>query len=245
MTVTHHPRATLAAGSFDGGRIREIKPLGFPGEAAPVLRLGPLFYWAWAEAAETAFIDEHPHQSFEIVTYVLEGRVEHRDSLGTVRALDAGGAQLMLTGSGVWHSERILEAPASLLQIWLEPDRKRAIKQPPRYLAADAAALPRSGGLVTVFGKDSPLAGEAPAALYDVTLEAGEHLCRPLAPGEALGALTIDGTPSVDATATEPGSFVVVTDCEAARMTGPGRLVFVELPLKPGYALYHKARPKL
>jgi len=64
-----------ATGQFDGGKITEQKPIGFPGEDAVIERLGPLFYWAWAESREPAEIGLHPHQGYEIITYVLKGKL--------------------------------------------------------------------------------------------------------------------------------------------------------------------------
>ena len=84
-----------AVGAFDGGKITEQKPIGFSGEGSVVKRLGPLFYWAWAHSKEEGAIGLHPHQAFEIMTYVISGRAEHGDTLGTRSTVGAGGVQLM------------------------------------------------------------------------------------------------------------------------------------------------------
>ncbi|MDN4593273.1 hypothetical protein [Polycladomyces subterraneus] len=60
-------------GAFDGGKITEQKPIGFPHEFSAVKRVGPLFYWSWFYAKEEGMIGAHPHQGFEIVTYVIQG----------------------------------------------------------------------------------------------------------------------------------------------------------------------------
>src|SRR5687768_6814587 len=61
----------------------------------------------------------HPHRDMEIITYVLSGEIEHRDSLGTRGILRAGELQRMTAGTGVLHSERNpAEAPLHFLQIW-------------------------------------------------------------------------------------------------------------------------------
>ena len=92
-------------GEFDGGKIREQKPIGFPGEGSEVKRIGSLFYWAWAKAEDAGYIPLHPHQGFEIITYVINGKAEHGDSLGTRSVVGAGGIQVMQTGSAVSHEE--------------------------------------------------------------------------------------------------------------------------------------------
>ena len=75
LAITVYPPARQGRGAFDGGRITEFKPIGFPGDGAEVKRVGPLFYWAWASAHTPSKIGLHPHKAFEIMSYVLEGEI--------------------------------------------------------------------------------------------------------------------------------------------------------------------------
>jgi redox-sensitive bicupin YhaK (pirin superfamily) len=80
--------------------------------------------------------DTHPHRDMEIITYILDGQLEHKDSMGNGRVIQPGEFQYMAAGTGVYHSEfnPSNENPAHLLQIWIHPD-KRGYE--PRYAERD------------------------------------------------------------------------------------------------------------
>ena len=87
---------------------------------------------------------QHPHQNAEIFSYVMEGALEHKDTLGNGSVVAAGGVQYMSAGSGVSHSEFNPSQTEAMrfLQIWLIPDQKNTS---PRYETMDIEAADKMG----------------------------------------------------------------------------------------------------
>ena len=241
-------------GAFDGGRITEVKPIGFPGEASGSGRLGPLFYWAWATAHGYGKIGLHPHRGFEIMSYVLEGEIGHRDTLGTVSRVKAGGAQVMQTGSGVSHEEETLGNFTNFFQIWFEPDLQEAVKRPPTYGEfhhKDFPVLSKDGVTIkSIIGEGGPVALVAPVQMQEITVIPGKQFVRSLKKGKSLATLTIGGGGTWTASKTDQqlsvnhGDFAVIqtnVDTSLALKTEGQdhlRAVIVEIPFEVPYALY-------
>jgi redox-sensitive bicupin YhaK (pirin superfamily) len=89
----------------------------------------------------------HPHQDMEIVTWVLDGELEHKDTLGNADVIYPGLAQRMSAGTGIWHSEMNPsgDQPVHFVQMWVVPDTERIN---PAYQQLDINAQIAKGGLV-------------------------------------------------------------------------------------------------
>jgi len=123
----------------------------------------------------------HPHRDMEILTYVLEGALAHRDSLGHFAVARAGELQRMTAGTGVTHSEynHSEEKPVHFLQIWILPERKGLA---PSY---EQRALGRRRGFalaVSRDGREGSLKIHQDAELHIAELEADEEAAFPLPP---------------------------------------------------------------
>jgi len=114
------------------GAFLENKPIPFP-DRGKTTAYSNLFYWANLVAFETSEFPLHPHEGFEIITFVFKGSVEHYDTATKVwTPLDTGGVQVIHAGSGVQHSERITKG-TQLFQIWFDPDFSKTIHNNASY----------------------------------------------------------------------------------------------------------------
>ena len=126
----------------------------------------------------------HPHRDMEIVTYVLEGALEHRDSLGHGSLIKPGDVQYMSAGSGVTHSEfnPSKTEPVHLYQIWMLPEKK-GLK--PAYDQKNFDEAEKRGKLRLVAspdGRDGSLRIRQDNELYATVLGAGDSVKHPLKP---------------------------------------------------------------
>jgi quercetin 2,3-dioxygenase len=124
----------------------------------------------------------HPHRDMEIVTYILSGSLEHKDSMGNGRVIRTGELQYMSAGSGVQHSEfnPSSEEAVRLLQIWIMPDEKGA---KPRY-AEKSLANAETGKLhlmTSKTGRDGSIAIRQDTDLWLAKLDAGQQVSHSLA----------------------------------------------------------------
>jgi quercetin 2,3-dioxygenase len=169
----------------------------------------------------------HPHRDMEIITYILSGALEHKDSMGNGRVIRAGEFQYMAAGTGVLHSEYnpSAEEAVHLLQIWIQPDKRGA---QPRYAEKsfkDASA----NGLHLVAskdGRDDSIAIHQDADLWLAKLETGNRVVHSLKQGRhawvhiAEGEVALNGKKlSVgDAAAVSKESKLDITAAKASQV---------------------------
>lgn len=120
----------------------------------------------------------HPHRDMEIVTYVLSGALQHKDSLGTGAVITAGEVQRMSAGTGIRHSEFNASGsePVHLLQIWILPDRADITPGYEQKRIPDEEKRGRWKAIATRDGRDDSLTIHQDAALYAAILDDGERI---------------------------------------------------------------------
>ncbi len=161
----------------------------------------------------------HPHRDMEILTYVLEGALEHKDSMGNGSIIRPGDGQRMSAGTGVRHSEANASKTDAvrLLQIWILPDRSG---HQPGYEQKSFSESEKRGKLRVIAspdGEDGSVTIHQDARLYASLLSPGQRVEHKLAPGRfgwlqiAKGAVELNGKAlkQGDGAATDDAELVI------------------------------------
>jgi redox-sensitive bicupin YhaK (pirin superfamily) len=164
----------------------------------------------------------HPHRDMEIVTYVLEGGLAHKDSMGNGSVIKPGDVQYMSAGTGVAHSEFNASdsETAHLYQIWMFPDRQgyKPVYDQKHFTAADKRGKLRL--VVSPDGRDGSVQIRQDNELYATVLAPGESVQHALQPDRhayvqvARGSVTLNGQPL------EAGDGAAISAEKSLELTG-------------------------
>ena len=177
--------------SFSFGHYHDPAHMGF----------GPLRVINEDRVAPGGGFPAHPHSDMEIVSYVLSGSLEHKDSIGTGSVIRPGDVQRMSAGSGIRHSEFNASAAEAVhfLQIWIVPEKTGLT---PGYEQKRFADAQKRGQLALVGsrdGRDGSVTIHQDVELYATLLGAGQSVSHDLGPGRlgwvqvASGSITLNG----------------------------------------------------
>jgi quercetin 2,3-dioxygenase len=182
--IEHRPVSELGGGDLGWLKALHHFHVGARGNPAQQA-LGNLYVWNDDELAPGTGFPPHGHRDVEIITYVREGYVLHRDSLGSEGRIEAGDVQVMSAGTGIEHAE--VGAPnqrTKVFQIWLHP---RVQGGEPRWGTKPFPKSDRAGRFVVLASgftddTDGLLIG-ADTRVLGATLTAGQSLAYDMAPG--------------------------------------------------------------
>ncbi len=162
----------------------------------------------------------HPHSDMEIITYIVKGALQHRDSMGNSAVMRAGDIQRISAGSGIMHSEFNASSsePVHLLQIWLMPDKK-GVK--PGYVEKSFAnAEPNKLHLATSkTGRDGSIPINQDADLYFSKLEAGRKVDLALGPGRHAWLQLIEGELDANGSRLKAGDAAAFDETDALTLS--------------------------
>ncbi len=221
-----------------GFTVRRVLPAAAKQAVGPFIffdHFGPIE----APAEANHDVRPHPHIGLATVTYLYEGAIDHRDSLGSVQRIEPGAINWMTAGSGIVHSER---TPADLagkprrshgLQLWAALPRAHE-ETAPAFIHTPAAAIPVAqfdGGEARVligsaFGLTSPVATFSETLYLDIRLEAGRELILADLPEEA-AIYPVGGQLSIDGEALAPHTMAYLESGTGARVSAATGVQFV------------------
>lgn len=174
---------------------------------------GALRVWNDDAIAAGRGFDPHPHRDMEIVTFVREGAITHKDSLGNEGRTEAGDVQVMHAGTGIVHAEYNLEPGTTrLFQIWIIPGRRGV--QP----GWGTRKFPRQGGGLVALADGRAVADgsalplHADAAVLAATLEKGQAVTHALPPGRVAYLVPSSGRVTVNGTAVNTRDGATIAD---------------------------------
>ncbi len=174
----------------------------------------------------------HPHRDMEIITYILSGALEHKDSMGNGRVIRPGDVQYMAAGTGVKHSEfnPSKDEAVHLLQIWIQPDQ---IGVKPRYEEKSLRDAP-AGKLHLVTsqsGRDGSIAIHQDADLWIGKFEAGQKATHSLANKRHAWLHVAEGEVALNGKQLSEGDAAVISDEGAMELNAikPAQVLLFDL----------------
>jgi len=208
-------RKSADRGSFDHGWLKTHHTFSFAGYHDPRhvrFRALRVINEDWIGPGRG--FGEHPHENMEILTYVLEGALAHRDSLGTGSVIRPGELQRMSAGTGITHSEAnpSESEPVHLYQIWLFPDRHGHAPSYEQRAFPEAERLNRLRLVASPDGEDGSLTIHQDARLYLGALEPGKSVAHPIAAGRHAWLQVARGEVSLNGVTLGEGDGAAVND---------------------------------
>lgn len=198
--------------SFSFGHYHDPAHMGF----------GPLRVINDDRVAPGGGFPTHPHSDMEIVSYVLEGALEHKDSLGTGSVIRANDVQRMSAGTGIRHSEYNASQtqPVHFLQIWIVPERKGL---EPGYEQKAFSNEEKRGKLRLVGsrnGRDGSVTIHRDVDFYATLLNEDEAVSHTLKPGRTAWVQVAQGTAKLNGEQLYPGDGVAIEEAGVIALAG-------------------------
>jgi hypothetical protein len=222
-------------GGADHGWLKAKHHFSFGDYADPSrMGWGALRVWNDDEIAPGTGFPPHPHRDMEIITYVREGAITHKDNLGNEGRTEAGDVQVMSAGTGIRHAEYNLEpGPTRIFQIWIMPTGRGGS---PAWGSQPFPRGDHSGRFVTLasgFDDDKDaLPIRAKARVLGATLRAGQSVHYALGPQRHGYLVPASGTIEVNGVRIDERDGVAIQDAASVKITAvrDSELVLVDAP---------------
>ena len=249
MSISIYNKDNQVDGNFNYGEILEKKPIGFPQDGGKLKPYSNLFYWAHAWTPGTkSTIGLHPHQGFEICSFVLKGKINHFDTKQNKWIpLKEGDVQIIRSGNGISHAEEI-DDNSEIFQIWFDPDLSKSLKKEATYddySSKDFKLIDKGNrSFKVIVGEGSPMHMDSEnVCINEHYLSEGNHS---FDIGKDLihSYFIIDGEIILDNKKLERGTFFTVS-CEnevVFESSETTKIFEIISPLTPSYRTYYQLR---
>lgn len=245
MSIRILRRSEQVDGQFNGGAIMEKRPVVYQNQKT--FPYSNLFYWAHAWTDKGSTIGLHPHQGFEIMSFVLKGSIEHYDTANkNWIPLKEGSAQIIRSGNGISHAEK-MNPGSHIFQIWFDPHLDLSLKKPATYNDYDPDDFPlekKNGMMIKTFkGENSPIEMDAEGVVIkEFKLQKGKHEIL-ISPGKVMSAFLLEGNLQVDNEFLSAEDFFTIQEQDEIQIDAIENswLFIIESPLKPSYKTYASA----
>jgi redox-sensitive bicupin YhaK (pirin superfamily) len=219
LTARHH---------FSFARYYDPSRQGYP----------PLLVWNDDEIKAGTGFAMHPHDNMEIITYVRQGAITHRDNMGNEGRTEAGDVQVMSAGTGVYHSEHNEESVDTVLfQIWIHTAQRDV---PPRWEARSFPKKTSNTLIPLVSGREihkdqNPLFIYQDAAIFAGVINSGHSFTQKIEPGRHAYMVVSEGIVEINGHKINERDGVYIKDEHELTITASSNaeIVFADLPL-PG-----------
>lgn len=219
LTARHH---------FSFARYYDPSRQGYP----------PLLVWNDDEIKAGTGFAMHPHDNMEIITYVRQGAITHRDNMGNEGRTEAGDVQVMSAGTGVYHSEHNEESVDTVLfQIWIHTAQRDV---PPRWEARSFPKKTSNTLIPLVSGREihkdqNPLFIYQDAAIFAGVINSGHSFTQKIEPGRHAYVVVSEGIVEINGHKINERDGVYIKDEHELTITASSNaeIVFADLPL-PG-----------
>jgi len=164
----------------------------------------------------------HGHRDMEIITYVLNGAIAHKDSMGSGSTIQPGNVQRMSAGRGVMHSEfnPLPDTETHMLQIWIEPDVTGIAPEYEERAFSDAQKRGRLQALVSHEGEDGSMKIHQDARMYGGLFDGDESATLALAAGRRAWVHVARGSVTVNGVELSAGDAAAITDDARVELSG-------------------------
>lgn len=233
-------------GSFNGGAIRENRPVVI-NNGKSFKPYSNIFYWAHAWSEQGSLLSEHPHEGFEIMSFILNGEIEHFDTKNKEwKILCKGDVQIIRAGNGISHAENF-KSGSEIFQIWIDPDLSKTLRCPATYNDYKSQCFPviiRDRMIIKDYkGDNSPLEMEASIfSIREVTLKQGE-IDMVLNERNVYSVYLLEGKIEINKMEMEKDDYIKIeteSNMSINVLQENSKIFLIESPLRPYYKTYYE-----